>query len=84
MLTLPAYLRLRDVIQYTGLSKSSIYKKVKENTFPAPVKLSAPPARASGWKSSQLLRWAESPSDWKPDASHSDQGRVAASKGGAK
>lgn len=47
-------LRLPQVQQVTGLSKSSIYAFVKEGRFPAPVQLSA---RAVGWSSSSVQEW---------------------------
>lgn len=47
-------LRLPQVQQVTGLSKSSIYAFVKEGKFPPPVQLSA---RAVGWSSSSVQEW---------------------------
>lgn len=41
-----AFLRLPDVISRTGLSRSTIYKKIQEGEFPAPIKLGP---RASAW-----------------------------------
>jgi prophage regulatory protein len=46
--------RLAAVISIVGLSKATIYKKIKEGSFPAPVKLSA---KASGWRSTDLENW---------------------------
>jgi len=46
--------RLADVIGIVGLSKATIYKKIKEGTFPAPLKLGA---KASGWRSTDLENW---------------------------
>lgn len=34
---LPATIRLKDVIQQTGLSKPTIYRRIKAGTFPAGV-----------------------------------------------
>lgn len=39
-------LRLRQVIEQTGLGKSTIYNKISEGSFPKQVRLSA---RAVGW-----------------------------------
>lgn len=47
-------LRLPQVQQVTGLSKSSIYAFVKEGMFPHPVQLSA---RAVGWSSAAVQEW---------------------------
>ena len=46
--------RLADVIGIVGLSRSTIYKKIKEGSFPAPVKLGVKP---SVWKSSDIEAW---------------------------
>jgi prophage regulatory protein len=49
-------LRLPSVKMLTGLSRSSIYKKVSQGTFPKPVALGA---RAVGWYESQVNDWLE-------------------------
>jgi prophage regulatory protein len=49
--------KLPSARSVSKLSKSSIYKGVKEGTFPAPVKISA---RSVGWKNSDLMCWLES------------------------
>jgi prophage regulatory protein len=51
-------LRIRAVIAKTGLSRSSLYKKVSEKTFPTPVALGRG-ARAVGWIESQVDHWLE-------------------------
>lgn len=50
-------IRLPQVIQMTGLTKASIYLKVRNGTFPAPVKISK---RAIAWRSDGLQAWIES------------------------
>lgn len=47
-------IRLPVVEDRTGLGKSSLYAKVKDGTFPAPVRLSA---RAVAWRESDIDRW---------------------------
>jgi len=49
-------LRLPEVKDQTGLGRSSIYKGVKEKTFPAPCPLGA---RAVGWLASEISAWVE-------------------------
>ena len=49
-------LRLKDIIERVGLSRSSIYLKVNEGTFPKPIKLSK---RAIGWPVSSIDYWIE-------------------------
>jgi prophage regulatory protein len=46
--------RLPVVLSRTGLSRSSIYLKVNQSVFPAPVSLGA---RAIGWMESQIDSW---------------------------
>ncbi len=50
-------LRLPDVRQVTGLSKSSIYRLESEGAFPQRVRLSE---RATAWKSDEIAAWIES------------------------
>lgn len=45
-------LRLPDVIERTGLSRSSIYLRIANGTFPTPVKLGG--ARAAGWPEAEV------------------------------
>jgi len=49
-------LRMPEVIRVTGLSKATIYRMMKDGTFPKQYRLSA---RAVGWKESSLCAWAE-------------------------
>jgi prophage regulatory protein len=47
-------LRINEVTNLTGLSKSSIYKQVRQNQFPQSIKLTA---RATGWDSREVEKW---------------------------
>lgn len=47
-------LRRRGVEARTGLSRSTIYERVRAGTFPAPVALGA---KAVGWLESDIERW---------------------------
>lgn len=49
-------LRLPAVKARTGLSRSTIYARVKEQTFPPPVTLGA---RAVGWLSGEIDAWLD-------------------------
>lgn len=51
-----AILRLPVVKARTGLSRSTIYLRVSEGTFPRPVSLGG---RAVGWVESEIQRWLE-------------------------
>ena len=50
-------LRLRAVLELTGLSRSSIYLQIARGTFPRQVSLGA---RAVGWRESDISAWLES------------------------
>lgn len=50
-------LRLPAVKASTGLSRSTIYLRVAEGTFPKPVSLGG---RAVGWIESEIQQWLES------------------------
>jgi prophage regulatory protein len=47
-------LRLEDVKERTGLSRSTIYLNVNKGTFPSPINLGA---RCIGWLESELDAW---------------------------
>jgi prophage regulatory protein len=49
-------LRLNQVKQRCGLSRSTIYSRVKEGTFPPPVDLGP---NSVGWLASEVERWIE-------------------------
>lgn len=49
-------LKLPEVIQKTGLSRSSIYAYKKEGTFPPPIKLGK---RSVGWIQQDIENWIE-------------------------
>jgi prophage regulatory protein len=47
-------LRLKDVIEKTGLARSTIYKYVDAGTFPKPIPLGG---RSVGWVDAEVHRW---------------------------
>ncbi len=49
-------LRIRDVQYATGLSRTSIYRKVNEGSFPKPVSLGE---QAIGWREHEVDAWIE-------------------------
>ena len=49
-------LRLLAVKARTGLSRSTIYARVSEGTFPKPVSLGA---RAVGWVEAEVQEWLQ-------------------------
>ena len=47
-------IRLKEVIDCTGLGRSTIYKYISEGSFPKPVSLGD---RAVGWVESEVHDW---------------------------
>lgn len=64
-MTRARYLRIADVLEKTGLSRRTIYRKMDNGTFPKSVKLSD---SAVGWPEEQVSAWLENPEDWKEAA----------------
>lgn len=50
------FIRRNDVLNMTGLSKSSVYRLMNENLFPASIKLSE---RSVAWDYQDVLKWME-------------------------
>jgi prophage regulatory protein len=51
-------IRLRTVLNRSGLSRSTVYRKINEGTFPPQVKVSL---NGVGWRESELNRWIADP-----------------------
>lgn len=51
-------LRLPRVLERTGLSRSTMYRKIQEGTFPKQIALSA---RCAGWRESAVSEWMRNP-----------------------
>lgn len=50
------FLRLKEVMEKTALSRSAIYRKMKEEDFPATISLGD---RAVAWVESEIDEWME-------------------------
>ena len=51
-------IRLNTVLDRTGLSRSTLYRKVDAGTFPAQVQIAA---RCVGWRESAVGEWLRNP-----------------------
>lgn len=51
-------LRIRTVLARTGLSRSTLYRKIQNGTFPKQVQISI---RCSGWRESAINAWMRNP-----------------------
>ena len=52
------FIRIRRVIERTGLSRATIYRKVRNDTFPKPRQLGA---NCVGWYESEVDSWIFDP-----------------------
>jgi prophage regulatory protein len=46
-------IRVPEVMEMLGMKKTAIYDRIKDGTFPKPIKL----GRMSGWRRSDVLAW---------------------------
>ena len=51
-------LRLNTVLDRTGLSRATLYRKINDGTFPKQLKLST---RCAGWHESAINAWLRNP-----------------------
>ena len=52
-------LRTPEVVKLTGLSRTTIWRRVRSGDFPAPVKLGSLASRSVGWRESEIEEWIE-------------------------
>ncbi len=61
-------IRLKTVLERTGLSRSTLYRKIQQGTFPKQIRISE---RCAGWRQSAVSEWLRNPifynSDDRPD-----------------
>ncbi|ABD54459.1 helix-turn-helix transcriptional regulator [Jannaschia sp. CCS1] len=58
--------RLTTVLDRTGLSRSTLYRKIAEGTFPAQLRISV---HGAGWRESEIGEWIDNPAGWRPQNS---------------
>lgn len=51
-------LRINTVLKRTGLSRSTMYRKMENGTFPRNVRIST---RCVGWRESAIAEWLKNP-----------------------
>lgn len=51
-------LRIKGVLERTGLTRSTLYRKIHEGTFPQQLKIAA---RCAGWRESAVNEWLNDP-----------------------
>lgn len=63
MSKLDRFMRERDVLDVTSLSRTTLWRVMKSGQFPRPVRIS--PGRV-GWRESEVIAWQENPAEWCP------------------
>lgn len=72
-------IRLDTVRTRTGLSRSTIYRKMADGTFPAQLKISV---HGAGWHESAINRWIADPAGYRADNDNPPlQGKAGHGKG---
>lgn len=69
-------IRLKTVLARTGLSRSTLYRKIADGTFPAQIRISV---HGAGWHESAISEWIADPAAYARTVSHSgasNQARV--------
>jgi prophage regulatory protein len=51
-------LRLKSVLERTGLTRSTLYRKIKLGTFPKQLRIST---RCIGWREAEVDSWVRNP-----------------------
>lgn len=51
-------IRLKTVLARTGLSRSTLYRKIADGTFPAQIRISV---HGAGWRESSVEHWMADP-----------------------
>ncbi|RJF86108.1 helix-turn-helix transcriptional regulator [Sphingomonas cavernae] len=62
-------LRLPTVLERTGLSRATLYRKIQHGSFPRQIAIST---RCAGWRESAVNEWMKNPMFYHVD----DHGRV--------
>lgn len=58
-------IRLKTVLSRTGLSRSTLYRKIAEGTFPCQVKISI---HGAGWHEFAINRWIANPAGFRDES----------------
>ncbi|WP_349322122.1 AlpA family phage regulatory protein [Asticcacaulis sp. MM231] len=60
-------IRLKTVLDRTGLSRSTLYRKITEGTFPSQLKISV---HGAGWHELSVNQWIADPVRWRDNISN--------------
>ena len=62
---------MRTVLARSGLSRSTIYRKIAEGTCPRQIRISV---NGTGWRESDIDRWIADPVAWRTVNDNDDPG----------
>lgn len=54
---MPRIIRIREVMDVTGLSKTTIRRRVRDHEFPVALKLGGPNTSTVGWREADVEAW---------------------------
>ena len=52
-------MRTPEVVKVTGLSKTTIWRRVRGGDFPAPIRLGGLATRSVGWREGEIKNWID-------------------------
>jgi prophage regulatory protein len=67
-------IRLPAVLDHTGLTRSTLYRKIAQGTFPRQVNISI---NGAGWYEADVARWIADPPAWRADNDNDEPGAKA-------
>lgn len=51
--------RLPEVLEITGLSRTTIWRRERDGSFPPPIRLGSENTRAIGWREQDIYDWID-------------------------
>ena len=60
-------MRTPEVVKITGLSRTTIWRRIGSGDFPVPVKLGGAGSRSVGWREGEIEKWIEERPEWKSE-----------------
>lgn len=57
-------IRIRTVLEMTGISRSTLYRKIDEGRFPCQIKIAE---RCCAWREAEVREWLRDPSAYRSD-----------------
>jgi len=52
------FLRLKEVLHITGLSRNTVYRRIREKTFPKQIRIGS---NSVAWRQSEIDKWMLDP-----------------------